>query len=285
MKSTGGRLDRRRRNLAARATDRTADAVRLATLRARLRRDARGILAVLSRATDARGRTQPLVPAWNPAGYLWNAPDRVRFEVRDVARLAPPRRPRRRGRHLRTDATALEAGKVVYERTCRACHDSALIEAQRLTQPAWVRSIAKMVQWGARVDATGPMRWRPIWRRGGAHHSDVKLRHLPRPIKLPRLDGSRPRDALAIAVVAVRGPGARRCLPRHHQVDACNRQTEPSTYLGVTGSFQMSTPHRLATTTPERRTSGEAIDNGAPARNAPYRATVTTLNPAPTPRA
>jgi hypothetical protein len=38
--------------------------------------------AILSRATDTRGNTQPLVPPWNPAGYLWNAPDQVRIEVR-----------------------------------------------------------------------------------------------------------------------------------------------------------------------------------------------------------
>src|SRR5262245_19894092 len=38
--------------------------------------------AILSRATDAAGNTQPMVPAWNPAGYLWNAPDVVRIEVR-----------------------------------------------------------------------------------------------------------------------------------------------------------------------------------------------------------
>jgi DMSO/TMAO reductase YedYZ molybdopterin-dependent catalytic subunit len=37
---------------------------------------------LLSRATDSRGRTQPVVPSWNPAGYLWNAPDVVRMEVR-----------------------------------------------------------------------------------------------------------------------------------------------------------------------------------------------------------
>ena len=38
--------------------------------------------AILSRATDAAGNSQPIVPAWNPAGYLWNAPDVVRIEVR-----------------------------------------------------------------------------------------------------------------------------------------------------------------------------------------------------------
>jgi DMSO/TMAO reductase YedYZ molybdopterin-dependent catalytic subunit len=36
---------------------------------------------IMARATDAAGRTQPLVPPWNPSGYLWNAPDSVRIEV------------------------------------------------------------------------------------------------------------------------------------------------------------------------------------------------------------
>lgn len=35
----------------------------------------------LSRATDTAGRVQPIVPDWNPSGYLWNAIDRVRFTV------------------------------------------------------------------------------------------------------------------------------------------------------------------------------------------------------------
>jgi sulfite oxidase len=37
---------------------------------------------ILSRATDAKGATQPIVPQWNPSGYLWNAPDQVRIEVK-----------------------------------------------------------------------------------------------------------------------------------------------------------------------------------------------------------
>jgi len=37
---------------------------------------------ILSRATDVNGRTQPVTPAWNPSGYLWNAPDAVRIEVK-----------------------------------------------------------------------------------------------------------------------------------------------------------------------------------------------------------
>ena len=41
-----------------------------------------GSYAVLSRATDSRGRVQPIVAEWNPAGYLWNAIDQVRLNVR-----------------------------------------------------------------------------------------------------------------------------------------------------------------------------------------------------------
>jgi sulfite oxidase len=41
-----------------------------------------GSHVVLSRATDSEGDTQPMVPAWNPSGYLWNVADQVRFEVK-----------------------------------------------------------------------------------------------------------------------------------------------------------------------------------------------------------
>jgi DMSO/TMAO reductase YedYZ molybdopterin-dependent catalytic subunit len=40
-----------------------------------------GSHVVLSRATDARGRIQPVVADWNPGGYLWNAIDQVRVHV------------------------------------------------------------------------------------------------------------------------------------------------------------------------------------------------------------
>lgn len=36
---------------------------------------------IMSRATDSKGRRQPEVPLWNPSGYLWNVPDRVRVEI------------------------------------------------------------------------------------------------------------------------------------------------------------------------------------------------------------
>jgi len=43
----------------------------------------RGSYVVLSRATDSQGRTQPAVPSWNPAGYIYNVIDKVRIHVED----------------------------------------------------------------------------------------------------------------------------------------------------------------------------------------------------------
>jgi DMSO/TMAO reductase YedYZ molybdopterin-dependent catalytic subunit len=40
-----------------------------------------GSYLTMARATDSRGRTQPIVPDWNPSGYLWNAIDQVRVNV------------------------------------------------------------------------------------------------------------------------------------------------------------------------------------------------------------
>ena len=37
---------------------------------------------LMARATDANGQTQPMAPPWNPSGYLFNAPDAVRIEVK-----------------------------------------------------------------------------------------------------------------------------------------------------------------------------------------------------------
>lgn len=44
--------------------------------------DRPGSYVVMCRATDTRGRTQPLIAQWNPSGYLWNVIDKVRVDVR-----------------------------------------------------------------------------------------------------------------------------------------------------------------------------------------------------------
>ena len=40
-----------------------------------------GSFVVMARATDDRGRTQPVTAHWNPSGYLWNAVERIRVNV------------------------------------------------------------------------------------------------------------------------------------------------------------------------------------------------------------
>ena len=45
----------------------------------------RGYYTILSRATDTKGRSQPVVPIWNPSGYLFNAMDRIGLNVEAAA--------------------------------------------------------------------------------------------------------------------------------------------------------------------------------------------------------
>jgi sulfite oxidase len=40
-----------------------------------------GEYTILSQATDAAGRAQPMNPPWNPGGYLWNGVDRVHVRI------------------------------------------------------------------------------------------------------------------------------------------------------------------------------------------------------------
>lgn len=41
-----------------------------------------GHYSILARATDTDGRVQPIVPSWNPSGYLWNVIERVSVNVK-----------------------------------------------------------------------------------------------------------------------------------------------------------------------------------------------------------
>jgi len=104
---------------------------------------------ILSRATDEHGATQPIVPRWNPAGYLWNAPDRIDITVGGpTPQPAPPASSRESG-----------ASDATYERACRVCHDDDLAAQQQLTMEGWGREVDKMIRWGARVtpDQRGPL--------------------------------------------------------------------------------------------------------------------------------
>jgi cytochrome c5 len=41
--------------------------------------------------------------------------------------------------------------EATYKRACLTCHDDDLVESQRLTRAGWVRTIDKMIRWGAVV--------------------------------------------------------------------------------------------------------------------------------------
>jgi mono/diheme cytochrome c family protein len=43
---------------------------------------------------------------------------------------------------------------ATYTRACLVCHESDLVEAQRLGRPAWTREVEKMMRWGAGVSDT-----------------------------------------------------------------------------------------------------------------------------------
>jgi DMSO/TMAO reductase YedYZ molybdopterin-dependent catalytic subunit len=97
---------------------------------------------VLARARDASGDVQPLTQEWNPSGYVYNAVPRAGIEVvREVRAPASP------------VAAASSSGEepARFGAACNVCHESDLIQQQRLTRAQWDREINKMTGWGASV--------------------------------------------------------------------------------------------------------------------------------------
>lgn len=105
----------------------------------------RGSYVLMSRATDNQSQIQPVIPQWNPSGYLFNAPDQVRVAVgegvpapSDDAEGTPP-------------ALPAGAAREITEKACLGCHDATLITQQRLSRARWEAEMDKMVRWGASV--------------------------------------------------------------------------------------------------------------------------------------
>jgi cytochrome c5 len=48
---------------------------------------------------------------------------------------------------------ATAGGEAIYERACLTCHEDDIIESQRLSRAGWMRSVEKMMRWGAAVAA------------------------------------------------------------------------------------------------------------------------------------
>jgi hypothetical protein len=95
-----------------------------------------GYYTVMARAFDAKGRTQPFAPEWNPSGYQWNVVHRVAGN--DQAKpLAAAEMPEPAG----------------FRGTCLTCHGEQPITQQRLSRMQWEAEVAKMERWGAAVNA------------------------------------------------------------------------------------------------------------------------------------
>ena len=91
-----GRVDRSRRHAGSRrASPANRRSMRGAASSSHSTRTRPESYLIMSRATDASGRTQPMTPPWNPSGYLWNAPDRCASRSRrdEAAGAASPRSP------------------------------------------------------------------------------------------------------------------------------------------------------------------------------------------------
>lgn len=84
-------------------------------------------IEIWSRATDSEGNTQPLTPDWNPAGYLYNAVDRISVKVVEKLELA--------SEHL-------------FKEKCLTCHAQNLIAIQRLNEAGWNKVLDKMEKFG-----------------------------------------------------------------------------------------------------------------------------------------
>jgi mono/diheme cytochrome c family protein len=99
-----------------------------------------GSHVLMARTTDGSGATQPFAPDWNPSGYQWNVVHQVRVEVGDGPTAAPAPRERAKPEYPE---------KV--RASCIGCHESDIIEGQRLTRGQWDREVTKMTGWGAQV--------------------------------------------------------------------------------------------------------------------------------------
>ena len=91
-----------------------------------------GKAVVMSRATDSAGNVQPFVADWNPSGYLWNAVDKVPFEV--VKKIAPKL-----------------AGENIAEEKCLTCHTQSLLSVQELSKEGWEKVLGKMETFGVKL--------------------------------------------------------------------------------------------------------------------------------------
>jgi DMSO/TMAO reductase YedYZ molybdopterin-dependent catalytic subunit len=103
---------------------------------------------VLARATDERGRVQPLEQEWNPSGYLNNPVQRVGVNVTTEPKPVAPANPQ-----TATSIPSEFKQPPGFKQACLTCHNEDIIRQERLTRVQWEREVEKMVRWGAKVNA------------------------------------------------------------------------------------------------------------------------------------
>jgi len=99
-----------------------------------------GSYALMAKATDAAGGTQPLTGDWNPSGYLWNVVPQARVQVGAAVAVPAPAQ------------SEIPAFPAKIRQACTACHETDIIAGQRLTRAQWDREVTKMTGWGATVN-------------------------------------------------------------------------------------------------------------------------------------
>src|SRR6185436_951372 len=120
-----------------------------------------GKFKIGSRATDSTGATQPADPVWNPSGYLYNAIALVMVAACRSDERPPPsstqQPPPAPPAAPTIDRAALLEGKMpesapemeLINAQCRICHSLEYLTQQRLSEPAWRKTIDKMRKFGA----------------------------------------------------------------------------------------------------------------------------------------
>ena len=104
-----------------------------------------GYLRVGVRAGDTAGGTQPMVPAWNPSGYLWNTVHMIGVNVVKEVKAAPAQ--------VTAEPHAMPANSV-YKVNCSGCHEDDVVKQQRLTRGQWEKEVEKMGRWGSKYKPT-----------------------------------------------------------------------------------------------------------------------------------
>lgn len=89
-------------------------------------------ISISVRATDSAGQKQPLKHTWNPSGYLFNAVQTITIH--------------------RGSISSAEALTLV-EQKCVSCHSWHMIFRQKLSPAGWEKTLNKMHQFGADINA------------------------------------------------------------------------------------------------------------------------------------